>query len=83
MGLAISNRYYEVCCRQPNFPSISKWGLRATKKFARRKGVRADDDRSILSAYRLMTSISDAEQGKTREARRAAEKRRHRDQAKE
>ena len=75
------NRYFEVRCRQPNFPSISEWELRATKKFARGKEVRADDDRSILSAYRLMTSISDAEQEKTREARRTAEKRRHRDQA--
>ncbi|WP_407539348.1 transposase [Deinococcus radiomollis] len=75
------NRYYEIRCRQPNFPSISIWELKAAKKFAKAQRLRADDDRSILSAYRMMTMISEAEQDKTREARRTEEKRRHRDQA--
>lgn len=77
------DRYVEIRCRQPNFPSISVWELRATKRYAKKQRLRADDDRSILAAYRMMAAVVEAEAATTKEVRRTAEKRRQRDRSRE
>ena len=70
------DRYFAVRCRQPNFPSISIWELRATKKFARERQLKANDDRTLLSAYRLMNAVVQAEGRTTKQVRLADEKKR-------
>ena len=74
------DRYFEVRCRQPNFPSISLWQLRAIKKFGKEQNVNADDERSIIAAWRTMQQIIKAEKQETQNVRLENEKIRRRQQ---
>lgn len=75
------NRYFEVRCRQPNFPSMSLWELRATKVFAREKHLKLEDERAIMNAFRLMRRLIQGEQEQTKSVRAEAEKQRRRQSA--
>lgn len=75
------NRYYEVRCRQPNFPSMSVWELRATKAFARRQSIKLVDERAIMNTFRLMRRLVQGEQAQTKSVRAEAEKQRRREAA--
>lgn len=75
------NRYYEVRCRQPNFPSMSLWELRATKAFARKQNIKLPDERAIMNTFRLMRRLVQGEQEQTKSVRAEAEKQRRREGA--
>jgi putative transposase len=75
------DRYYEVRCRQPNFPSMSLWELRATKKFARERQLKLVDERAIMNTFRLMRRLVQGEQEQTKSTRAEAEKQRRRQNA--
>lgn len=70
------NRYYAVRCRQPNFPSMSVWELRATKAFARRQRLKLEDERAIMNTFRLMQRLVQGERQQTKSVRAEAEKQR-------
>ncbi|WP_293911154.1 Mu transposase C-terminal domain-containing protein [Deinococcus sp.] len=74
------DRYFAVRCRQPNFPSISVWELRATMRFARARHLKASDDRTILAAHRMMNAVVQAEGRTTKQVRLAEDKRRRNEQ---
>lgn len=68
------DRYYEVRCRQPNFPSMSVWELRATKRFARERHIKLEDERAIMNTFRLMRRLVQGEQEQTKSVRAEAER---------
>lgn len=72
------DRYFEVRCVQPNFPSMSMWDLRATKRFAKQQHLRVDNEVAIMNAYRLMRRLVESEKAETKSVRADAEKKRQR-----
>lgn len=72
------NRYFEVRCVQANFPSMSVWELKATRRFAKSQNIRLDNEIAIMNAYRLMQRLVDSEKAETKSIRAGAEKKRQR-----
>ncbi|AFD27804.1 TniA transposase (plasmid) [Deinococcus gobiensis I-0] len=70
------DRYYEVHARQPNFPSMSIWELRATRKYAQQHAMRMENERDIIAAFRAMTRLVEVEQAATKQARARVERKR-------
>ncbi|QBY10217.1 transposase [Deinococcus metallilatus] len=72
------DRYFEVRCRQPNFPSMSIWELRATRVFARKHRIKLEDERAVMNTFRLMRRLVQGEEEQTKSVRAEAEKQRQR-----
>ena len=78
------DRYFEVRVRQPNFPSMSLWELKATKKFGQERNLDLKDERAIMHTFQLMWRLITGEQQATKAtktARREVEKKRQRDRS--
>lgn len=70
------DRYFELHARQPNFPTISLWELKATRRYAQKHALRIENERDIIAAYRAMTRLVEAEEANTKQARARVEKKR-------
>ncbi|MFC6665878.1 Mu transposase C-terminal domain-containing protein [Deinococcus radiopugnans] len=73
------DHYHEIRCHQPDFPSMSLWQLRATKRFAKERQLKVDNERDLVAAWRLMQRIIQAERQETRQVRLDAERERRRE----
>ena len=75
------NVYYPIPYRDTSHPPISIWEMREAKRRAEADGRRHVDERALFSAYDRMREIEQNAQAKTVSARRAAQRRKHSQEA--
>lgn len=75
------DRHFPVRCAQPDFPSISIWELRTATKFGKAQGMKVEDTRGIMSAYRTMIRLAEREAKETKQTRLIRERKVQRERA--
>ena len=69
-------QYFEIPYRNITYPKISRWELRATKRYLAEKNIEGYDESIIFDAYNKMNSIRDNSAMKTKNFRKAKEAKR-------
>lgn len=75
------NIYYPIPYRDTSHPPISLWEMREAKRRAETDGRRHVDERALFTAYDRMREIEQNAQAKTMSVRRAAQRRKHSQEA--
>lgn len=77
------DRYLEVPVRQPDFPAMSLWELRASREYAKKHRLKLENESDIVAAFAAMDRLVEKEKVKSKQRRQEAEKKRQRAKAPE